>query len=99
MKTSIKWPLWAKTINGFKLGRPFFDDTRISFIFTYLILLGIGFGNISTYLLIKSYSKYDNKEQFVVGIIASYVYDSEYCFQLTCSLISNLVHHHILSTF
>lgn len=36
----------------------------------YLILLGIGLGNISTFLLIKSYSKYDNKEQFVVGIIA-----------------------------
>ena len=35
-----------------------------------MILLGIGLGNLSTYLIMKKFSNQDNKEQMVVGWIA-----------------------------
>lgn len=70
MKNSIKWPLHAKIVNGLSWAGPFLAIPVFHSFSQYLILLGIGTGNISTYLLIRSYSKYDNKEQFVVGIIA-----------------------------
>jgi hypothetical protein len=70
MKNSIKWPLHAKIINGLSWAGPFLAIPAFHSFSQYLILLGIGTGNISTYLLIKSYSNYNNKEQFVVGIIA-----------------------------
>jgi hypothetical protein len=70
MKNSLKWPLHAKIINGLSWAGPFLAIPVFHSFSQYLILLGIGTGNISTYLLIKSYSDYDNKEQFVVGIIA-----------------------------
>ena len=70
MKNSIKWPLHAKIVNGLSWAGPFLAIPVFHSFSQYLILLGIGSGNISTYLLIKSYSGYDNKEQFVVGIIA-----------------------------
>ena len=39
-------------------------------LYQYLILLGIGLGNISTYLLIKKYSGNDNREQLIVAIVS-----------------------------
>ena len=95
MKNSIKWPLWAKTINGLSWAGPFLMIPAFHTFSQYLILLGIGFGNISTYLLIRSYSKYDNKEQFVVGIIA--VLMIPVLFSVDMFTHSNLVHHHILA--
>jgi len=95
MKNSIKWPLWAKTINGLSWAGPFLMIPAFHTFSQYLILLGIGLGNISTYLLIKSYSKYDNKEQFVVGIIA--VLMIPVLFLVDMFTHTNLVHHHILA--
>jgi hypothetical protein len=95
MKNSIKWPLWAKTINGLSWAGPFLIIPAFHTFSQYLILLGIGLGNISTFLLIKSYSKYDNKEQFVVGIIA--VLMIPVLFLVDMFTHTNLVHHHILA--
>jgi hypothetical protein len=94
MKNSIKWPLHAKIINGLSWAGPFVAIPVFHSFSQYLILLGIGTGNISTYLLIKSYSNYDNKEQFVVGIIALFMIPVLFLFDV--SLNSILVHQHVL---
>ncbi len=94
MKNSIKWPLHAKIINGLSWAGPFLAIPVFNSFSQYLILLGIGTGNISTYLLIKSYSNYDNKEQFVVGIIALFMIPV--LFLLDMILNSILVHQHVL---
>jgi hypothetical protein len=39
-------------------------------LYQFLILLGIGLGNISTYLLMRKYNKVDNREQMIVGLIS-----------------------------
>jgi uncharacterized membrane protein len=40
------------------------------YLYHYLILLGIGLGNLSTYLLMKKHSGLDNQEQMIVGLIS-----------------------------
>ena len=37
-------------------------------MYPYLILLGIGAGNICTYNLLRKYSHVSNKEQYLVGL-------------------------------
>jgi hypothetical protein len=39
-------------------------------MYQYLILLGIGLGNLSTYLMMKKYSGLDNREQLIVASIS-----------------------------
>lgn len=95
MKNSIKWPLYAKIINGISWAGPFLAIAAFHSYAQYLILLGIGIGNISTYLLIKSYSNYDNKEQLVVGMIA--VLTIPILFSVDMVMNSTLVHQHILA--
>jgi hypothetical protein len=95
MKNSIKWPVHAKIINGLSWAAPFLAIPVFHSFSQYLILLGIGTGNISTYLLIKSYSNYDNKEQFVVGIIALFMIPV--LFFVDVILNSILVHQHVLA--
>jgi hypothetical protein len=84
MKKSIKWPTRAKIINGMCWAGPFAAIPLLPSLFPYLILAGIGSGNISTYLLLKKYgdinisnsnSKSNNnsgagREQIVVGLIS-----------------------------
>jgi hypothetical protein len=80
MKNSIKWPLHAKIINGICWAGPFAAIAILPFLFPYLILAGIGSGNISTYLLQKryknvNYNSNDNgidtgRGQFIVGLIS-----------------------------
>jgi len=95
MKNSIRWPLHAKIINGLSWAGPFLAIPAFHSFSQYLILLGIGSGNISTYLLIKSYSNYDNKEQFVVGIIALFMIPVLLLVDVTLSSI--IIHQHILA--
>ena len=94
MKNSIKWPLHAKIINGLSWAGPFFSIPIFLPFSQYLILLGIGTGNISTYLLVKYYSNFKNKEQFIVGIIA--IIMIPILFLIDVFLTSVLVHQHIL---
>lgn len=79
LKNSIKWPLHAKIINGICWAGPFFIIAVLPSLFPYLILAGIGFGNISTYLLLKKYRNINyNKRnssdasqgQLIVGLIS-----------------------------
>jgi hypothetical protein len=70
MKKSLGWPLHIKIINGLSWAGPFAAISIFHQLYPYLILLGIGLGNMSTYFLIKTYSRNSNKEQLMVGLIA-----------------------------
>jgi hypothetical protein len=70
MKKSLAWPLHVKIMNGLCWAAPFFVILIFHNLYPYLILLGIGMGNISTYLFIKKYSRANNNEQLIVGLIA-----------------------------
>jgi hypothetical protein len=62
MKNSIKWPMRAKIINGMCWAGPFAAIPLLPSLFPYLILAGIGSGNISTYLLLKKYGDVNNSK-------------------------------------
>jgi hypothetical protein len=70
MKTSTKWPAGAKALNGICWAGPFAAIAAFPTLYQYLILSGIGLGNLSTYLMIKKYSGADNREQLIVAIIS-----------------------------
>ncbi len=70
MKNSVKWPWYVSTINGICWAGPFVAIAAFPSMLQYLILLGIGLGNLSTYLIMKKFSNQDNKEQMIVGCIA-----------------------------
>jgi hypothetical protein len=70
MKNSLKWPIGAKVVNGFCWAAPFALIGVFPLMYQYLILVGIGLGNLSTYLLMKKYSNLDNREQMIVGLIS-----------------------------
>jgi hypothetical protein len=69
MKTSIRWPTGAKVLNGVCWAGPFIAIAAFPSLYQYLILLGIGLGNLSTYLMIKKYNGADNREQLIVAMI------------------------------
>lgn len=70
MKTSARWSAGAKALNGICWAGPFAAIAAFPPLYQYLILLGIGLGNLSTYLLIKRYSNADNREQLIVAVIS-----------------------------
>ncbi|MFQ5496959.1 MAG: hypothetical protein ACE5DU_03635 [Nitrosopumilus sp.] len=70
MKNSTKWPLQIKTINGVSWALPFVLIPFFPEFSQYLILLGIGFGNISTFVFMKKFSGLNNKEQLAVGVVS-----------------------------
>ena len=70
MKNSLKWSPKISAINGICWAGPFIAIGAFPSLLQYLILLGIGLGNLSTYLIMKKFSNQDNKEQMIVGVIA-----------------------------
>lgn len=70
MKGSISWPTWTKAVNGLCWAGPFAAIGAFPGFYQYLLLLGIGLGNLSTYLFIKKYGKADNREQLIVALIS-----------------------------
>lgn len=70
MKNSLSWPLYVKIINGSCWALPFGLIVVFPQYFQYLILLGIGLGNFSTYVFMRLFSKQSNKEQILVGLTA-----------------------------
>jgi hypothetical protein len=70
MKNSISWPMSAKLVNGICWAGPFAMIPIFQFMYPYLVLLGIGAGNICTYSLLRKYSSMSNKEQYLVGILS-----------------------------
>jgi hypothetical protein len=70
MKTSTGWPTTAKALNGICWAGPFATIAIFPSFYQYLILAGIGLGNLSTYWLMKKYNRADNREQLIVAIIS-----------------------------
>jgi hypothetical protein len=70
MKTSAGWPAGAKALNGICWAGPFAAIAAFPSLYQYLILAGIGLGNLSTYFMIKKYSGADNREQLIVALIS-----------------------------
>jgi len=70
MKNSVKWSRNVKAINGFCWAAPFAAIGAFPSLYQYLILLGIGLGNLSTYFFMRRYSGLDNYEQIIVAIIS-----------------------------
>jgi len=69
IKTSTGWPLTIKIINGICWAGPFFFAVFMPIIHEFLILLGIGLGNISTSLIFLKYNRLKDKDQMIVGLI------------------------------
>lgn len=70
MKNSVKWSRNVKGINGLCWAAPFIAIGAFPNLYQYLILLGIGLGNLSTYVFMRKYSRLDNREQIIVGLIS-----------------------------
>lgn len=70
MKNSLSWSLHVKIINGSCWALPFILIGVFPQYFQYLILLGIGLGNFSTYIFMRVFSHQNNKEQLLVGVIS-----------------------------
>ncbi|WKT57495.1 hypothetical protein QVH35_08955 [Candidatus Nitrosotenuis chungbukensis] len=70
MKNSVKWPPYISAINGLCWAGPFAAIAVFPSLLQYLILLGIGLGNLATYLMMRKFSNQDNREQMIVGCIA-----------------------------
>ena len=70
MKNSVKWSFPVKTINGLCWAAPFAAIGVVPSLYQYLILLGIGLGNTSTYIFMKRFSGLANHEQIIVGVIS-----------------------------
>jgi hypothetical protein len=70
MKNSVRWPRNVKAVNGLCWAAPFATIGAFPGLYQYLILLGIGLGNLSTYLFMRKYSGLDNREQIIVALIS-----------------------------
>ncbi len=70
MKNSVKWSGPVKVINGLCWATPFAAIGAFPPLYQYLILLGIGLGNTSTYIFMKKFSGLANHEQIIVGAIS-----------------------------
>ncbi|HKX80932.1 MAG TPA: hypothetical protein VJL54_01625 [Nitrososphaera sp.] len=70
MKGSANWGLGAKSLNAVCWAGPFLAIPVFPALYQYLILVGIGLGNLSTYLMIKRFNHSDNREQLVVASVS-----------------------------
>jgi hypothetical protein len=70
MKNSVRWSQGAKALNAVCWAGPFAAIAAFPSLYQYLIILGIGLGNLSTYAMMKRYSGLDNREQLIVAAIS-----------------------------
>ena len=71
MKTSTRWPTATQRYSmGFVGQDLLLPISSFPSLYQYLILAGIGLGNLSTYLMIKKYSNTDNPEQLIVALVS-----------------------------
>jgi hypothetical protein len=70
MKNSFRWPGKVKVLNGICWAGPFAMIAIYPPLLPYLVLVGIGLGNISTYLLLRYYNGINYREQLIVGIVS-----------------------------
>ncbi|MFM7861316.1 MAG: hypothetical protein ACKO7Y_01000 [Candidatus Nitrosotenuis sp.] len=67
MKNSVSWSTPVKAVNGLCWALPFALIGIFPSLIQYLILFGIGLGNLSTYILMRKFSGVTNNEQLMVG--------------------------------
>ncbi|GIU71850.1 MAG: hypothetical protein KatS3mg003_2388 [Candidatus Nitrosocaldaceae archaeon] len=65
---SSKWSNKMKIVNGIAWALPFLLATIYPTFYPYLILLGIGLGNLTTYIMIRSMNGFTTRGQALVGI-------------------------------
>lgn len=70
MKASVEWSTRAKLVNAICWSGPFVAIAPFPSWYQYLILLGIGLGNLSTWVLTRNYNAADNREQLLVAVIS-----------------------------
>lgn len=70
MKNSVSWPTPIKAVNGACWAVPFALIGVFPSMIQYLILFGIGFGNLSTYIFMRRFSGLANNEQLMVGSVS-----------------------------
>lgn len=70
MKGSARWPVHAKVVNALCWAGPFVAISVFPGLYQYLILLGIGLGNLSTYLFVRNYTGNSHPEQLIVACIS-----------------------------
>lgn len=70
MKNSVSWPTPIKAINGLCWALPFALIGVFPSLIQYLILFGIGLGNLSTYVFMRKFSGLVNNEQLMVGVVS-----------------------------
>jgi hypothetical protein len=66
---SVSWPHYVKLINGLTWALPF---TLIPFFqkdYPFLLLAGLSFGNISTFVFLRRYSRIHSIEQIITGSV------------------------------
>ncbi len=69
-KESRGWPSSMKGINGISWAAPFALIPFFPAQYPYLVLLGIGLGNVSTYLVFRHMGASAFREQLIVGAIS-----------------------------
>jgi hypothetical protein len=70
IRKSTDWSPMMKLINGLCWAAPFGLGALIPSIHEYLILAGIGLGNLSTFIIFMVNNKIKNMDQFIVGLIS-----------------------------
>lgn len=70
IKKSTGWPTSMKIVNGICWAGPFGLGALIPSLHEYMILAGIGFGNISTFIIFLLSNKNKNIDQLIVGLIS-----------------------------
>ncbi|HEU5460696.1 MAG TPA: hypothetical protein VFU79_00340 [Nitrososphaeraceae archaeon] len=70
IRKSTGWSPGIKLINGLCWAAPFGLGAIIPSYHEYLILTGIGLGNLSTFIIFMINNKIKNMEQFIVGLIS-----------------------------
>ena len=70
IRKSTGWSPLMKVINGLSWAAPFGLGALIPSLHEYLILAGIGLGNLSTFIIFMVNNKIKNMDQFIVGLIS-----------------------------
>ncbi len=69
-KESKEWPKIMKAVNGLSWATPFALMPVFPAYYPYLVLLGIGLGNVSTYIIFRHMHASAFREQLLVGVIS-----------------------------
>lgn len=69
MKNSLRWSTNVKVLNGVCWVGPFATIAMFPSFLPFLVLVGIGLRNISTYFLIKKSNGISSHEQLIVGLV------------------------------